>query len=211
MCVSVTTSDSQLQSGLRMNIAIYIYENAEVLDFSGPYEVFSTAARFLDKGAYQVFLVAEQAGVIRARGGFQVLPQYSFSDCPAVDVLVVAGGIHSAEMEKPAVLEWLGTTAASAQLVASVCTGAFLLAGAGVLDDQQVTTHWEDQADLQARFPALDVLADHRWVDAGFVVTSGGISAGIDMSLYLVQRLFDRHLAEKTARQMEFDWSAAPI
>jgi transcriptional regulator GlxA family with amidase domain len=95
-------------------------------------------------------------------------------------------------------------------LVASICTGAFLLAKAGVLDGKAVTTHWEDIDDLKAMFPGLDVRTGQRWVDEGTVVTSAGISAGIDMSLHLVERLAGRALAERTARQMEFDWTENP-
>jgi transcriptional regulator GlxA family with amidase domain len=109
-------------------------------------------------------------------------------------------------MGKPRVLDWIARQSKSARMVASVCTGAFLLA-AGVLTTQRVTTHWEDVAELRAQFPALDVREGVRWVDEDRIVTSGGISAGIDMSLHLVARLDTPELAERTARQMEFHWT----
>lgn len=188
-----------------MNIGIYIYDQAEVLDFSGPFEVFSTTARLAAAGL-NVFLVADAAGPVIARGGFSVNPHYTIARHPPVDVLVVAGGVHQQALQQPAAISWIASTAARASLVASVCTGAFLLAEAGLLEGCQATTHWEDQQALAAAYPGLEVIEGVRWVDAGKVVTSGGISAGIDMSLYLISRLFDTALAEKTARQMEFDW-----
>lgn len=190
-----------------MNIAIYIYENAEVLDFSGPFEVFSTANRFLPtEQKNNVFMVAETSDVVLARGGYQVLPKYGFDNVPHIDVLVVVGGVHTEEVKKPQVIKWVKEVSAKADLVASVCTGAFLLAEAGLLDNLKVTTHWEDMADLQADYPSLEVQGNVRWVDQGDIVTSGGISAGIDMSLHLVSKLTNLEVAGQTARQMEFDW-----
>lgn len=189
-----------------MNIAIYLYDNAEVLDFAGPFEVFSTAKRLAPASGFNVFLIAEKAGSVQARGGFAVNPSYSIHQHPPIDLLLVAGGVHTAELAKPNLIEWLKRTAQQASLVASVCTGAFILAEAGLLDGLEVTTHWEDIPELQAAYPALRVVQGKRWVDQGKWVTSGGISAGIDMSLHLVARLAGRELAEKTARQMEFEW-----
>ncbi|MCI0556704.1 MAG: DJ-1/PfpI family protein, partial [Anaerolineae bacterium] len=122
--------------------------------------------------------------------------------------LVIPGGVVSAQLEIPAVIDWIARNALKATLTASVCTGAFLLAKVGLLNGKTVTTHWEDIQDLRAMFPKVSVVENQRWVDAGQIVTSGGISAGIDMSLYLVARLTDRELAVKTAHQMEFDWQS---
>lgn len=194
-----------------MNIGIYIYDQAEVLDFSGPFEVFATASRVCSTGTpFHVFTVGETGNAVAARGGFSVNPAYGFHSHPAIHVLVVVGGMHSGEIKKAGVIQWLARVAKQAELVASVCTGAFLLAEAGILTTQQVTTHWEDISDLRKNYPGLTVLDKQRWVDAGRVVTSGGISAGIDMSLHLVSRLHSMDLAEKTARQMEFGWNINP-
>ena len=191
-----------------MNIGIYIYNQAEVLDFAGPFEVFSTASRVCpDRDPFTAFLVSQTGEMVTARAGFRVAPDYGFADHPAIDVLIVVGGVHTAEMLKPPVLAWIAQQAKTATGVASVCTGAFLLAAAQVITTEAVTTHWEDIPDLRQQFPQLEVREGRRWVDAETVVTSGGISAGIDMSLYLVSKLHSRALAEKTARQMEFDWS----
>jgi transcriptional regulator GlxA family with amidase domain len=115
--------------------------------------------------------------------------------------------VVTAELEQPEVIDWVRRVAGATKLTASVCTGAFLLAKAGVLDGRAATTHWEDVDDLKAMFPGLDVRTGVRWVDEGPVVSSAGISAGIDMSLHLVERLAGRALAERTARQLDFDWT----
>lgn len=191
-----------------MNIGLYIYDQAEVLDFSGPFEVFSTASRICSSGEpFNVFLISETGEVVMARGGYSVNPAYGFHNHPKIDVLIVVGGVHDKEMSKARVIDWIARQAKMAQVVASVCTGAFLLAEARVLTDENVTTHWEDISDLRASYPDLTVHGKRSWIDQGAIVTSAGISAGIGMSLHLVSRLYDLELAEKTARQMEFDWT----
>ncbi len=191
-----------------MNIGIYIFDQAEVLDFSGPFEVFSTSSRINESGEpFSVFLVSETGKTVTAREGFSVNPSFGFHDHPQIDLLIVSGGVHTEEIKKPTVLDWLVTTTKNAKLVASVCTGAFLLAEAGVLSNQNVTTHWEDIPDLQKNYPNLQVHENERWIDEGDIVTSAGISAGIDMSLHLVSKLHSQELAEKTSKQMEYDWN----
>ena len=194
-----------------MNLGIYIYENAEVLDFSGPFEVFSTAGRLAGPvDSFNIFLVAEEKVSVIARGGYSVNPHYDFHDHPKIDILIVVGGIHTEELKKPAVIDWIASVEKNAQVVASVCTGVFILAAAGLLSNLKVTTHWEDIDDLKSSYPDLTVVYSQRWVDEGKFITSGGISAGIDMSLYLVSRLASLELAEKTAKQMEFEWCKNP-
>ena len=191
-----------------MNIGIYIYNQAEVLDFSGPFEVFSTASRVCEGSMpFNVFLVGQSGETVIARAGYKVIPDYGFHNHPEIDVLIVVGGVHSGEMNKPDVIEWISSQSKTSKIVASVCTGAFLLAKAKVLQVEKVTTHWEDILDLRTMFPDLEVIEGVRWVDEGELITSGGISAGIDMSLHLVGKLYDTALAEKTARQMEFSWT----
>ena len=191
-----------------MKIGIYIYNQAEVLDFSGPFEVFSTASRICpDSNPFDVFLVSEAGNEVIARGGYKVISDYGFHNHPEMDVLIVVGGVHTDEMKKNQVLEWIANQSKKASVVASICTGVFLLASANVLQNQKVTTHWEDITDLKAMFPKLNVVDKVRWVDEGNLITSGGISAGIDMSLHLVSKLHSLALAENTARQMEFSWT----
>ena len=191
---------------MALSVGIYLYDNAEVMDFSGPFEVFSTANRLVAEPAFNVFLVGETGGQMIARGGFQVTPNYGFNTHPPIDVLIVVGGVHSQELLKPNVLKWIAANAQNATLVASVCTGVFLLARAGVIQGESVTTHWEDIPDLRRDFPSLNVKENTPWVDEGRIVTSAGISAGIGMSLHLVSRLVSQDVALRTARQMEFDW-----
>ncbi|ENP8453014.1 DJ-1/PfpI family protein [Vibrio parahaemolyticus] len=188
-----------------MNIGIYIYDEAEVLDFSGPFEVFSTARR-LGAESWNVFLISETLEPIKARGGFTVLPDYSFQNHPQVDLLIVVGGVHTDEMNKTNVLHWMASVDKDARHIASVCTGAFILANAGLLKGLAVTTHWEDIPELKQRFPDLDVMEEKRWVTTSKYTTSGGISAGIDMSLFLVSKFHSQRHAELVAHQMEYNW-----
>ena len=198
-----------------MNIGIFIYDQAEVLDFSGPFEVFTTAARVYTRQnpnsikPFEVFLIAEQPGLVAARADFKVQSHYRINNHPKVDVLIVPGGVHIHELEKPSVIAWLKSLSPTTQLTASVCTGSFLLAKADLLNGQACTTHWEDIPDLRAMFPSLDVREDVPWVDNGHIVTSAGISAGIEMALHLVARLAGKDLALKTARQMQYIWNNA--
>ncbi len=190
------------------NIAIYIYDQAEVLDFSGPFEVFSTASRICDKAEpFNVFLISQTGNTVTARAGYRVIPDFGFHNHPEVYVLIVVGGVHMNEMDNTVAIQWIAEQSQKAIIVASVCTGAFLLAKANIITDQSVTTHWEDIADLRTSFPQLNVVENVRWVDEGDVVTSAGITAGIDMSLHLVGRLHSTDLAEKTARKMDFVWT----
>jgi transcriptional regulator GlxA family with amidase domain len=196
---------------MTLHVGIYLYDEVEVLDFAGPFEVFTTAARVKARLApaaappFEVFTVAGRP-VVRARGALAVQPHHTLADHPPIDLLIVPGGIVDAELARGATIDWIGETAQGAALTASVCTGAFLLAKAGLLEGRPATTHWEDIPALRAMFPGLEVREGARWVDSGQVVTAAGISAGIDMSLHLVARLEGRDLAEKTARQMEYDW-----
>lgn len=202
-----------------LDIAILVFDEVEALDLGGPYEVFTTATRMqqrLQPGAadpFRVRCVARTAEPIRARAGLRILPDADFAHCPAPDVLIVPGGVVDGPRACPATLAWIAQAAAHARLTASVCTGAFLLADAGLLaEGAPVTTHWEDIADLRAQFPALGVVDHLRWVEqaGGRIVSSAGISAGIDMSLHLVACLAGQPLAERTARQMDYAWNPHP-
>lgn len=186
-------------------IAIYIYENAEVLDFSGPFEVFSTAKRLANLN-WNVVLIAEKLEPVIARGGYKVIPHYTINNHPPIDVLIVVGGIHTQEVKKKNIIEWIAKTAPKTQLLASVCTGVFLLAQAKLLNNLTVTTHWEDILDLANNYPELNVVDNKRWIKNNNIFTSAGISAGIDMSLQLVSELSTDELAVKTAKQMDYEW-----
>ncbi|MFM7294395.1 MAG: DJ-1/PfpI family protein [Burkholderiales bacterium] len=205
-------SDASAHMSPTRNVGIFIFPIVEILDFAGPYEVFTTASRMALREApdrappFHVFTIAATTAPVHARAEFAALPKHDFTDHPPIDVLIVPGGVVDAEVGNPDVIAWIKRIASHAQLVASVCTGAFMLAEAGLLSGRSATTHWEDAEDLARRYPDVNVINDRRWVDQGSVVTSGGISAGIDMSLHLVERLAGRALAMRTARQMAFDW-----
>ena len=190
-------------------VAIYLFPNVEVLDFAGPYEVFTTATRvFLRRNPgsappFQVFTVAQTDAPVQARAGLKVLADYTFQSCPACDLVLIPGGVVDEALSDGEVVAWIRERAGSASLTASVCTGAFLLAQAGLLDGKAATTHWEDIADLRNQFKNVQVREGLRWVDDGSIVTSAGIAAGIDMCLHLVARLAGEELAIATARQLD--------
>jgi transcriptional regulator GlxA family with amidase domain len=193
-------------------VGIYIFDNVEVLDFAGPYEVFTCATRVAAglmpeaPAPFAVRTIGADGQTVRARAGLVLQPETTFSNAGQIDVLIVPGGVVSAELTRPDVIRWIAATAATSELTASVCTGAVLLAKAGLLDGLAATTHWQDLDELRSGWPQVQVRTDKRWVDTGRVVSSAGISAGIDMSLHLVARLSGQALADRTARQMDYDW-----
>ncbi len=193
-----------------INIAIYVYEGAEVLDVAGPFEVFATAARLAgtsgESSSLNPFLIGQTGKQVGLRGGFRVMPDFGFSSHPSPGVLLVPGGDHSAEQKKKEVANWIKQQNSVARLTVSVCTGAFLLAEAGLLQGLRATTHHEDLQTFAAQFPAVAVEADQRWVDEGRILTSAGISAGIDMSLHIVERLAGSRLSRQTAANMAWDY-----
>lgn len=196
-------------------IGIYVFEGVEVLDFAGPYEVFTCASRvqgLLTPDApapFRVVTIARDKAMLRARAGLGVFPDAAIDDHGPLDVLLMPGGVADAEVARDEVIAWVAAQAGQCELVTSVCNGAFFLARAGLLDGRDATTHWADIDELRAAHPQVNVLARRRWIDLGKIVTSGGISAGIDMSLHLVERLGGRALALATARRMEYDWNEA--
>lgn len=197
---------------MTLAVGIHLFPDVEVLDFAGPYEVFTTASRVAQRREpdreppFRVVTLASARAPVRARAGLHALPDHTLADHPPLDLLIIPGGVVDAELDRPEVIRWITEQGRQVPLVASVCTGAFLLAQAGLLDGRQATTHWEDIADLRRRYPAVHVLEGPRWVDLGSVVTSAGIAAGIDMSLHLVARLAGLDLAQATARQMDVPW-----
>jgi transcriptional regulator GlxA family with amidase domain len=199
-----------------MNVGILVFDEVELLDMAGPYEVFTTAARVHGRaqppGAPALFAVStigRGAGPVRARAGLRLQPDHTLANHPPLTCAIVPGGVVDAELGQAGLMDWVAGQARTARVLASVCTGALLLAQAGVLDGLEATTHWEDLDALRTLRSAVRVRDGVRWVDQGAIVTSAGISAGIDMSLHLVQRLHSRDLALRTARQMEFDWEPA--
>ena len=195
-------------------VGILIFEDVEVLDFCGPFEVFATTRLSPADGGpvvfpFRVLTIAERPALVRCAGGLLVQPHHTFADHPPLDILVVPGGQGTRrERENPAVLEWIARQDQTTTLTTSVCTGAFLLAAAGLLDGKRATTHWASLDWLREHHPAIDVRAGERVVDHERIVTSAGVSAGLDMALYLVARLCGPAVAAATARRMEYEWDA---
>jgi transcriptional regulator GlxA family with amidase domain len=183
-------------------VHILLFDAVEVLDFAGPFEVFAAAGR---DGAFTVRTVAESTNPIRATGGLTVTPDLALDDAPPAEVLVIPGGTGArTAMHQSAVLDWIRAAAPEAEVVLSVCTGALILARAGLLDGRTATTHHTALDALADLAPKTSVVADRRFVDNGSVVTAAGVAAGIDAALHIVRRLAGDAHAEDTARYMEY-------
>lgn len=193
------------------NLGILLFEGAELLDFAGPYEAFSTAGRREEQQYFNTFSLGEKPGSIVSANGLPCGVEYTLEDAPKLDILLVPGGKGTrTEVRNTRLIEWIKEIAASAELVTSVCTGSFLLAEAGLLKGKQATTHWASIERMRETYPDVEVLENVRYVDQGDIVTSAGVSAGIDMALYLIERLHGTSVAEGAARVMEYDyWTAA--
>lgn len=197
-------------------VGIFLFDEVEVLDFAGPFEVFSTASRVFSgthpiaAAPFEVCTIGASTARVEARGGLLIEPQFSFANHPPLDVLIIPGGVVTDELENAPGLSWLAEQAALAELTVSICTGAFLAGQAGLLKGKRATTHWEDLADLRTFLPDTQIVEDRRWVDEGKIITSAGISAALDVSLHVVARLAGRDLAVQTARQMDYEWRETP-
>lgn len=195
-----------------LSVAILIFDDVEVLDFAGPYEVFSRTrlepgveSRQSEASApFRVFTVAARPGPIAAVGGLRVIPDYDYDSAPPIDILVVPGGFGTRQLiDDTQVLDWIRLAAASARQVTSVCTGALLLASAGLLAERRATTHWGALDLLASMDASIRVERDARVVEDG-IITSAGVSAGIDMAFVVVERLHGAAVAEDTARYMDY-------
>jgi transcriptional regulator GlxA family with amidase domain len=184
----------------------------EVLDFCGPFEVFSVVRlveerRREDPSPFEVILVAERQDVVTATGGLKVTPDVSLAACPPLDVLVVPGGWGTRrEIGNPVLRAWIAERGRQVETLTSVCTGAMLLGHTGLLDGRHATTHWRSLDWMSESFPRVTVERDLHVVEDGNVLTSAGISAGIDMSLRVVARYHGEAIARATARHMEYPY-----
>ena len=189
-------------------VGIIVFDDAEVLDVMGPYEVFSVAGRISEPSEFRVVLISDsEEKSVTLRHGLRILTDRNIYEDQEFDLVIVSGGITTDAEQNEGLLDFLVNSKARGTIIASICTGAFILAEAGLLGKNKVTTHWEDQKELQNRFPNLAVIPNQRWVESEGIFTSGGISAGIDLSLHLVQVLADLDLALRTAKQMEYNWN----
>ena len=191
-------------------VGILIFPAVEVLDFCGPYEVFSVTRlneerRRDETSPFEVLLVAQSGEPVVATGGLRVIPDATLETCPPLDILVVPGGWGTRkEMSNQRLLTWISERAKQVETLTSVCTGAMLLGQAGLLDGRRATTHWRSLDRMGQAFPAVTVEAKLHVVEDGDVLTSAGISAGIDMALRVVARYFGDAVGRATARHMEY-------
>ncbi|MFW9902749.1 MAG: DJ-1/PfpI family protein [Candidatus Thorarchaeota archaeon] len=196
-------------------VGILVFEQAEILDFCGPYEVLSVT-RFLNEenqrtedSPFEVKLISETGDVVRCRGGLKVVADFNFDNNPKFDLILVPGGWGTRkEVQNPVLIKWLKNQQQDTQLVVSVCTGSFLLAEAGLLDGFEATTHWASIERMKKAYPKVQVIEGKRFIftGQGRILTSAGIAAGIDMSLFLVSELVGEKVAQKTAHHMEYPW-----
>ena len=198
--------------GRPRTVGILIFPDVEILDFCGPFEVFASAVLPADSDGgsetrlFEVFTVAERPELVACRGGLLVQPNHTLDDHPPLDLVVVPGGYGThREQENPVILDWIARQRRTGASTTSVCTGAFLLGAAGLLDGLHATTHWTTIDGLRTNLPTTEVLADARVVDECEIITSAGVSAGIDMALHVVRRLHGDEVARRTARDMEYD------
>lgn len=196
----------------RQNVGILIFDSVEVLDFAGPFEVFSRtrtvpgpeSRRSEDSAPFHVFTVAKTREPVTATGGLVVVPRHHFADAPRIDLLVVPGGFGTRPLlHDEETLEWIRRSAAAARQVTSICTGSLLLGKAGLLEGKSATTHWAALDLLESLGTGAKVERELRVVDDG-VITSAGVASGIDMAFYVVERLCGREVADETARYIEY-------
>ena len=193
-------------------IGIVIFDDIEVLDFCGPFEVFSVTRlneewRREESSPFEGLLVAQFDRPVTTAGGMKVLPHVTFDRCPPLDILVVPGGWGTRrEMKNDAMLSFVASRSAQVDILASVCTGSLILGNAGLLDGLRATTHWRSLSMMKELFPKVTVDSESRLVEQGRIVTSAGISAGIDMALRVVARCLGETVARSTARHMEYPY-----
>ncbi|PDY75411.1 DJ-1/PfpI family protein [Bacillus cereus] len=192
----------------KWSVGIFLFNEVEVLDFAGPFEVFSVTEVNEEK-TFTVYTVSENGEMITARNGLKVQPDYSIENLPPVDILIIPGGLGARkyEMKNEIVIKWIRQQMKEVKLMTSVCTGALLLAKAGLLEGLKATTHWASNEKFKNEFQNVEVIENVKFVDEGHIITSAGISAGINMAFHIVKNLLGVHVAEDTAKRMEYDIS----
>lgn len=191
------------------SLGILVFPEVEVLDFCGPFEAFSVFHTVGDdpQPLYKVHVIAETLDLVSCRNGLLVQPHFAIDEHPPLDMILVPGGFGTrAVVENRRLLDWVASHSASASLTMSVCTGSFVLGAVGLLDGKEATTHWGSIDRMREMHPATTVRENVRFVDQGAIVTSAGVSAGIDMALHVIERMHGREIAGKVARIMEYDW-----
>jgi transcriptional regulator GlxA family with amidase domain len=188
------------------NVAILVFDDVEVLDFSGPYEVFNVAGEVRNPPPFYVYALGIADRPVLARGKFTITPRYTITDCPQADILVIPGGYGTRPLLKhPGLIAWIQDQAGKVEWLLSVCTGALLLAKAGLLEGCPATTHHAAFDHLQYLSPTTQIVKDQRFVESTpKILTSGGISAGIDLALHMVDRLVGPEAHAAVVEEMEY-------
>lgn len=194
------------------NVGLFLFDDVELLDFAGPYEVFSVTSELSDYSLFRVFSVSEDGETVRTVNGLKVVPDFAFDNHPEIDILIIPGGVGTKkEMEKSAIVEWIRWNHDRAKMTVSICSGARILARMGLLDGLEVTTHHEVFDDIHRIAPSVRLKPSARFIDSGRILTAGGISAGIDVAFHIVRKLHGDEVADRTARYMEYgDWLNLP-
>ena len=187
------------------NLAIFIFEGVQIIDYTGPFEVLGQAHDGC-KPLFNIYTVAEKAGPITTAMGMTVVPKYSFADMPKTDVLVLPGGGVRPHLENAKVIKWVQDTSANAEYVMSVCNGAFFLGKAGLLDGLSATTFYGLIDQLKVLAPKAHVVTNQRFVDNGKIITTAGLSSGIDGALHLIEKIAGRGRAQEVALNLEYNW-----
>jgi putative intracellular protease/amidase len=188
------------------NLAIFLFEGVQIIDYTGPYEVLGHATADGRTPMFNVYTVAEKAGPLTTAMGMTVVPRYTFADMPKADVLLLPGGNVGPQLNNAVVIRWVQETTKQAEHVLSVCNGAFYLGKAGLLDGLTATTFHGLIDPLQALAPKARVVRDQRFVDNGKIITSAGLSSGMDGALHLIEKLAGRGVAQQMALDLEYNW-----
>ncbi|HYI12087.1 MAG TPA: DJ-1/PfpI family protein [Thermoanaerobaculia bacterium] len=210
LLLTLTLAHTVTAAGYTKNVAIVVYDGVEILDFAGPAEVFAAAAGQGARGqerAFNVYLVSKTRKPIVSQGFIDVTPDYSIADSPKPDIIVLPGGGTDSVLDDPEWLAWVEASSKDADTVLTVCTGAFIAGKLGLLDGHDATTWYAAVPELTRQFPKARVQPGRRFVDNGKVITTAGVSAGIDGALHLVARTLGRYVADRTAEYMEYGWS----
>ena len=190
----------------KRNVGILIFDDAEVLDFSGPFEVFSVTSELNNHKLFNVFTIGETLNPISAVNGLSVNPKYNFIDCPEIDILIISGGNGTNDLMKNKItLDWIDKVHKKTEYTLSICSGSRMLAVLGLLNDKPYCTHRLVYDDMAEIVPTGIPKKEKRFTNSDKIYTSGGISAGIDLSFYIVEKLFGKSISDKTANYMEYD------
>lgn len=193
--------------GSQRNLAIFVFDDVEVLDFAGPFEVFNVTGEVIQPSPFNTYTVALTEEPIKSRGNLSIIPHYSIENLPAPDIILLPGGEgRSRLMKDERVLGWISAHIDNLEYLLSVCTGAFYVAHTGLLSGLAATTHHGAFSEFRESFPDITLIEDKRYVESGKIITAGGISAGIDMSLHVVERLLGEDKLALTLKEMEWQW-----